>query len=126
MTSKLPFLLHTVIETPAAFTFIFTPHRQLQDVQPATRLILQQYGGLLLSSNLVCLVLCTSDSLGHVENWLAAALGFYHIWPCYRAMARLSGPVLGDVRHTAVLGGPLVHLIIHLLLFLLFAHKALF
>jgi hypothetical protein len=127
MHTKLPFLLHMVVETPAALTFIFTPHKHLHEVQPAARLILQQYGALLLSTNLICLALSTaSDSSGldGIERLLAASLGFYHIWPCSRAFARLSGPVAGDVHHKAVLGGPLVHLIIHLLLLSLFAHAA--
>jgi hypothetical protein len=125
MFLKIPFLLHIVVETPAAFTFIFTPDRQLQDCSPAARLVLRQYGGLLLTSNLVCLAAIAAGDLGSVETYLAVALGSYHVWPCHRAWTRLTRKVTGDVQGEATLGGPLVHLAVHSMLCLLFAYDIL-
>lgn len=126
MYSKLPFLVHILIETPAAFTFIFTPDKQLQDVSPAARLITQQYGGLLIASNLICLVIIFAAGWGDVERMIGAALGFYHLWPCVRAWSRLRTIIPGDVHGKAALGGPAVHLVVHVFLLLLFIHVTTF
>ncbi|KAH6645164.1 hypothetical protein BKA67DRAFT_587088, partial [Truncatella angustata] len=120
MLSNLPFFLHILIETPAAFSFIFKPETQLPAVTDASRLILRQYGGLLLASNFVCLVTLFTESRD-IRGLLGASLGFYHLWPSYRAFARLTRKVSGDVHGQAALGGPMVHLGVHLIAFLSFA-----
>lgn len=122
---KLPFLLHLIIETPAAYTFFFSPERQLHDCSPAARLILQQHGALLAASNLICIPVCVKLGMGDTDRMIAFALGFYHIWPCRRAYRRLSRVVVpGDVNASAVLGGPMVHLAVHLVLLGMFAYTA--
>jgi len=123
---SLPFLLHLLIETPAAVSFIFRPHKQLPRCSPAAVLILRQYGALLLATNLVCLVVLWEElqkeaNANHPpptqrRRLLSAALGTYHAWPIHRAVARLRRDVPGDDAAAAsVLGGPLLHLVAHLL-----------
>ncbi|KAK9415838.1 hypothetical protein SUNI508_10138 [Seiridium unicorne] len=124
MFAKLTLLLHILIETPAAFTFIFTPEKQLHDCNSATRLVLRQYGGLLISSNLISVVLFSQEELGDAGRLIAASLGFYHIWPCYRAYARLTRQVSGDIHGQATLGGPAVHLAVHIILLGMFGYVA--
>lgn len=123
---KMPFLLHVVVETPAAYTFFFKPEKQLNDCSPAAQLILQQYGALLVSSNLICLPALRNTKIGDTERLIAVALGFYHIWPCRRAYARMAKVVVpGDVAGPKVLGGPVVHLVVHVILLGMFAYVAL-
>ena len=117
-----PFALHAVVETAAALSFIFTPEKQLPGCSPAAKLILRQYGGLLLSSNAVCLAVLLEPGFGHTSRLIAAGLGTYHIWPCYRACMRLRSDSIGP-RHEAAsltLGGPAFHLAVHLVCFGMF------
>lgn len=123
--SGLAFLFHTIIETPAAISFICFPDKQLPGGSPAAKLILRQYGGLLLSTVLISLALLTQDDLGGLERPVAVALGNYHFWPIYRAYCRCTSAVPGDAKVTNTLGGPLVHLIVHLLALGLFLAAAL-
>lgn len=116
----LAFLLHAIIETPAAISFICFPDKQLPGGSPAAKLILRQYGGLLLSTVLISLALLTQDDLEGLRRPIAAALGSYHFWPTYRAYCRCASAVPGDVNGASTLGGPLVHLIVHLLVLGLF------
>lgn len=138
--TKAPFALHAVVETAAALSFIFTPEKQLPGCSPAARLILRQYGGLLLSSSAVCLAILLLEpvELGNSSSsstcrWIAAALGTYHVWPCYRAYARLRSFASGSgggglapvekekekktASSSSTLGGPAVHLAVHLVCF---------
>lgn len=123
-SQTLPFVFHLLIETGAAASFIFRPEQQLPGCSAAARLILRQYGGLLLSTNLVCLVAIfhhhhqpPSCGTGATTRLLAAALGTYHAWPIHRALARLrykvQGDGGGDSGGGAALGGPVVHLVVH-------------
>jgi hypothetical protein len=115
---KVPFAFHAIIETAAALSFIITPEKQLSNCTPAAKLILRQYGGLLIATNLVCLAVFAQPTFESSGQILAVALGSYHIWPAYRAYARLKpGVVAGDVRlqDAGLLGGPMVHLIVHIL-----------
>lgn len=79
-----------------------------------------------MSTNILCLALVLKPGLGDVERWIAASLGLYHLWPCHRAFARLTRRVPGDVDGQGTLGGPALHLGIHIVLFVLFAYVALF
>ncbi|KAI0595184.1 hypothetical protein F4775DRAFT_384086 [Biscogniauxia sp. FL1348] len=119
---KLPFATHAVIETAAALSFIFRPEAQLPGCSPAARLILRQYGGLLLASSLMCVaVLVAEPGLGDTTmlmRLLAIALGTYHVWPCHRAWVRLRSG------RSATLGGPALHLVVHLLCLGLFTFSA--
>ncbi|KAH8649158.1 hypothetical protein BX600DRAFT_517547 [Xylariales sp. PMI_506] len=126
--SKLPFALHAIIETGAALSFMFLPEKQLPGCSPATKLVLRQYGGLLLSTNFICvLVLAMPDLDDATARLLAACLGSYHFWPSWRAVARLSGDVPGDAKDShSLLGGPLVHLGVHVLCAASFFYAAIF
>ena len=124
---QLAYIWHAVIETPAALTFILTPEKQLPGCSPAAGLILRQYGGLLLSSVLLSVVMLVSPKGFRRHNGLfAAALGSYHLWPVYRAYMRLTSDVGGDVAAPSALGGPAVHMVAHLVALSLFSVAALF
>lgn len=118
--AKLPFAIHALVETAAALSFILNPEKQLPGCNTAAKLILRQYGGLLLSTNLICLVILFEPSFTNTTRLLAAALGTYHIWPCYRAYVRISQNKEGTNKEKPVLGGPLLHLIVHLACFGMF------
>ncbi|KAI1100323.1 hypothetical protein F4804DRAFT_48223 [Jackrogersella minutella] len=111
---KLPFAFHALIETAAALSFIFNPKQQLPGCNAAAKLILCQYGGLLLSTNLICIVVLTEPGFTHTAQLLAAALGTYHIWPCYRAYVRICHTTGTPSEKKPALGGPRLHLIVHL------------
>ncbi|KAK1725280.1 hypothetical protein CaCOL14_012977 [Colletotrichum acutatum] len=127
--AKLPFLFHIAIETAAACSFILRPGSQLTNPPAAAQLVLQQFGGLLLTTNLICLIF-VSRPFDEMSRQVAAALAFWHVWPCWRAYVRLTKPEvdgLGKERGEEAkatqrtLGGPAVHLAVHVGMFLLFA-----
>ncbi|GJC81219.1 hypothetical protein ColLi_04057 [Colletotrichum liriopes] len=128
--AKLPFLLHIAVETAAACSFILQPASQLPAPSPAARLVLQSFGGLLLSSNLTCLIF-VARPFDETAGLVAAALAFWHLWPCWRAYVRLTRPEVdatGKDKGEAVrkaLGGPGVHLAVHAGMFVLFVGAAL-
>ena len=114
--------LHLLTETPASLTFLFTPHSQLPAASPEAKLILHNLGGLLLSTNLICLVLLLTPDRDHADSstnrndevhrlsaLVCLCLGTYHVWPLRRAMARM-----GVEGGRVVLGGPKVHFVVHL------------
>ncbi|KAF4345943.1 hypothetical protein FBEOM_85 [Fusarium beomiforme] len=111
--ATIPFLIHALIETPAAFTFILKPSSQLQPLPPSAALILQSFGGLLLTSNLIALIFLRR-AFDDATRQAALAFAFWHIWPCWRASRRLSGYTEeGEASTTKTLGGPMVHLGVH-------------
>ncbi|GKT49638.1 uncharacterized protein ColSpa_09819 [Colletotrichum spaethianum] len=130
LAAKLPFLLHIAIETAAAYSFILKPANQLPSPSPAAQLVLQSFGGLLLSTNLTCLIL-VARPFDETSRLVAAALAFWHVWPCWRAYVRLTRPEVDGTRtHKGevvrkTLGGPAAHLAVHAGMFLLFAGAAL-
>ncbi|KAF4965085.1 hypothetical protein FSARC_7075 [Fusarium sarcochroum] len=115
-----PFLIHALIESPAAFTFIFRPSSQLQPLPASAALILQSFGGLLLTSNLIALAFVRRP-FDDVARHVALAFSFWHIWPCYRAYMRLNGRLEGEAPSTTkTLGGPVVHLGVHVVMLTMF------
>ncbi|KAI5918722.1 hypothetical protein F4810DRAFT_558954 [Camillea tinctor] len=127
--TKLPFAVHAVVETVAALSFIFRPDAQLPGCSPAAKLILRQYGGLLLASSFMCaavLLITDNDAVtGTAATTMqlqALALGTYHVWPCYRAWVRIGSRERG--RGATTLGGPSLHLVVHLVCFGLFMFSA--
>ncbi|KAI1397436.1 hypothetical protein F4819DRAFT_84580 [Hypoxylon fuscum] len=114
LSTKLPFAAHALIETAAALSFIFSPDKQLPGCNVAAKLILRQYGGLLLSTNLICLAILIEPGFTGTTRLYAAALGTYHIWPCYRAYSRISHGIGVSGKEKSALGGPSLHLIVHL------------
>ncbi|KAI0102255.1 hypothetical protein GGR51DRAFT_527603 [Nemania sp. FL0031] len=124
---KLAFLMHAIIETAAGLSFILHPEGQLPGCTPTAKLILRQYGGLLLASSMACLVVVIDSSLDSTTmRLLAVALGSYHIWPCYRALIRIQTETRHRAKEASVLGGPPVHLLVHAVCLSLFVHTAIF
>lgn len=136
MLARLAFLLHAVIETPAAATFVFAPQRQLSPALLASStgggaevvLLLQSYGGLLGSSVLLSLVMaiwgCTPASpsslpsiSSHLRGLIALALGTYHLFPSRRAYIRRTQSIGLQGPQSKTLGGPAVHLAVHIACF---------
>ncbi|KAI0518010.1 hypothetical protein F5B22DRAFT_87702 [Xylaria bambusicola] len=122
-SSDLAFVMHAAVETAAGISFIVHPERQLPGCTPAARLILRQYGALLLASSMVCLIVLSRPGCSTATTRLmAAALGSYHAWPSFRAFTRLRNEK-GN-QETSVLGGPSVHLMVHLVCLGLFLYAA--
>ncbi|KAK7424763.1 hypothetical protein QQX98_000346 [Neonectria punicea] len=128
----IPFLLHAAIETPAALTFIFRPSSHVSPLHPDAALLIQSLGGLLLASNLIALVFVRRP-FDHVSRHVALALAFWHLWPCYRAVVRLARRADGrnrsagdDAATGKTLGGPAVHLVVHVVLLAMFLSAWLF
>lgn len=118
---KLPFLLHTLVETIAAFTFIFYPQRQIPCPSDDMRLVLQCYGGCLLFTSLTSLTLLCQPEADRAFGTMALAFAFWHLWPIYRAASRLfQREGKGQIRTEKTLGRPPAHFAIHALLFMLF------
>ncbi len=121
---KLPFILHATIETLAASSFILKPEGQLPSPNLETRLVLQQLGGLLLSTNLICLGCVFKPVFDDTSRTVAASLAFWHLWPMRRAWVRLSKAADAKAKEGQVdpdkvgktLGGPAVHFAVHLAL----------
>jgi hypothetical protein len=134
---RLAFLLHAAVETPAAATFLFAPQRQLSPALLASStggdaevvLLLQNYGGLLASSVLLSLVMavrgCTSplssfsspSIQSHLRGLIALALGSYHLFPSRRAYLRKTRSIGLQGPQSKTLGGPTVHLAVHIVCF---------
>ncbi|KAK4676990.1 hypothetical protein QC764_409245 [Podospora pseudoanserina] len=110
---KLPLLLHLLTETPASLSFLFFPHSQLPSASPQALLILQNYGGLLLSTNLITLIFLLRPNFDSLSALVALSLGSYHIWPIYRACARLNLAQGKRKNEEKILGGPVVHFWVH-------------
>ncbi|KAF0321526.1 hypothetical protein GQ607_011196 [Colletotrichum asianum] len=117
--SKIPFLLHALVETAGASSFILKPQSQLPKPSAAAQLVLQSFGGLLLSTNLICLVFLWRPDFDDTSRLVAASLSFWHVWPCYRAYVRLTDPRVDGTGSGQVktLGGPAVHLEAHAVFF---------
>ncbi|OIW24474.1 hypothetical protein CONLIGDRAFT_98254 [Coniochaeta ligniaria NRRL 30616] len=109
--SKLPLLLHALLETAAALSFVLTPAAQLPGASPEARLILRSYGGLLLSSSILCLGFFLRPGFDSAARLVAGSMAVYHFFPIGRACVRLRR---GRAEGGRVLGGPAVHLVVHL------------
>lgn len=150
-------LLHLLVETPgtntkrsihhyflltqhisACISFLFQPNAQLRDLnpQPDAVLICQSYAGLLLATNMFCLLFLKSRGIDHFDDTgtiLAGSLAIYHAFPIRRAWVRIQQrklPSTGRGHHShneeaVALGGPVLHFVIHLLLLFLLAGAAL-
>ncbi|KAK0704163.1 hypothetical protein B0T21DRAFT_270544, partial [Apiosordaria backusii] len=112
---KLPLLFHLLIETPASLSFLLFPESQLPVATPEATLILRNFGGLLLSTNLIALVFLLRPLFDSLSALVTLCLGAYHVWPIYRAHWRLRDTKLaqGKKHQNKVLGGPVVHFWVH-------------
>lgn len=120
---KFPFLFHVIIASPAGLTFIFRPSRQLSPLTPAARLILQCYGGCLLFTNLMALIFLTRP-FDDTTRLATVSFAFWHLWPSYRAVLRLQCGIDTAGQLGETLGGPVVHLTVHLVLVVMFFGSA--
>lgn len=122
--SKLPLLLHALLEAAASLSFTAKPTAQLPGASHEARLILRSYGGLLLSSSILCAGFWLRPGYDSATRLVAASMAVYHVFPIWRAWARLSR-ARGD-KEGRVLGGPGVHLVVHLVAVLGLAGSAAF
>jgi len=111
--TRLPFLLHSLVETGAAFTFTFRPKIQLPGASPETILVLRSYGALLWATVFLGGYFGVRNKYDGSSVAFGLSMAFYHVFPIYRAYVRLlSRP--GKLGEQRVLGGPKVHLLVHL------------
>lgn len=122
---NLALIFHLLVEVPASLSFLLGAHKQLREPNPGPEAVLvcQSYGGLLLSTNVLCfLLLCHKGSnIDDATAIVAASLAVYHLFPIRRAWTRIKsqgGHGRGWGQQAQVLGGPYVHLVLHSLLFL--------
>ncbi|KAK4176826.1 hypothetical protein QBC36DRAFT_300807 [Triangularia setosa] len=116
---KLPLLLHLLTEIPACLSFLLVPEAQLPRATPEATLILRNFGGLLLSTNLIALLFILRSHFDCLSALVTLCLGAYHIWPIYRAYSRLRDAKLAqgkkeNEKQNKVLGGPVVHFWVHI------------
>jgi hypothetical protein len=111
--AKLPLLIHAIGESFAALSFITSPQKQLPGADEQATLILHNYGGLLLSTSLMCGLLFLEPGFDDTARLVTACLGTFHVWPLMRAWTRLRKELGVKGEQGRVLGGPLVHLGLH-------------
>ncbi|PMD65424.1 uncharacterized protein K444DRAFT_180082 [Hyaloscypha bicolor E] len=109
----LPFWLHFLIELPASMNFFLNPSEQLSSPAPQAHPILKQYAVLLFVTTLIALIFALRPIDGTSRN-VAGALSVYHLAPLMRAGSRI---VEGSGEYGKGLGGPILHLVVHLLCF---------
>ena len=84
----LGFMLHVVIEVPAAINFFLFPSGQLDSYSPQAHAVIRQYAMLLLTSVLIAMVFLVRP-VDQVSGQIAGALSIYHVAPCLRSIGRL-------------------------------------
>ena len=113
---SLPFILHIVIELPAALSFAFSPSATLSKPQPYAQAVIRQYALLLLSTIIIAAVFVPGDRKGDrpkiEERNVASALGLYHLGPMIRAAHRFRS---GEGTERYLLGQPWLHVLVHVL-----------
>ncbi|KAM7202488.1 hypothetical protein V8F33_002708 [Rhypophila sp. PSN 637] len=81
-------------------------------------LILLNYGGLLLTTNFISLVFLARPVFDDIAGLVSLCMASYHVWPVWRAFTRMK--LYAAVERNAgtgnqkFLGGPALHLVIHL------------
>jgi len=132
---KLPFWLHSLIELIPSGVFLVNPTSQFyackttSDLQsagpqcyrstdiptPGAEAMIRQYGVLLFVSVLISIIFAIRK-VDVTSRQVAAALTLYHLAPIVRATSRLWGGETGWLPDD--MGGPWVHLIVHIILVL--------
>jgi hypothetical protein len=110
--TKLPLLLHALLEVAASLSFSLNPTIQLPNASDEARLILRSYGGLLLSSSILCAGFWLRPGFDSATRLVAGSMAVYHVFPIGRAVVRLRKA--REKTEGKVLGGPAVHLTVHL------------
>lgn len=85
---NMAFMLHIIIEVPAAINFMVQPSKQLGILTPHAHAIIRQYAVLLLSSILISFTF-VSRPLDSLTRNIAGSLAIYHVGPFLRSWARL-------------------------------------
>ena len=113
---SVPFILHIVIELPAAISFAFRPSATLSIPQPHAQAVIRQYALLLLSTIIVAAAFIPQNRKGDrpkmQEQGVASALALYHLGPLIRAAHRSRG---GEGTGRYLLGQPWLHVLVHVL-----------
>jgi hypothetical protein len=132
---KLPFWLHSLIELIPSIVFLINPASQfyaskitsnLQSANPqcysstatptpGAETMIRQYGVLLFVSVIISTIFAIRE-VDKTSRQVAAALTLYHLAPIVRATARLWGGETGWLPKD--MGGPWVHLVVHIILVL--------
>ena len=116
---SVPFILHIVIELPAAIFFAFRPSATLSKPQPQAQAVIRQYALLLLSTIIIAAAFVKHNQKGDgpmQERSVASALALYHLGPLIRAAHRSSK---GEDTARHVLVQPWLHVLVHVLCCLL-------
>ena len=120
LLGSLPFILHIVVELPAALFFAFSPSATLSKPQPHAQAVIRQYALLLLSTIIIAAVFVPEDRKGDrpkmEERIVASALGLYHLGPLIRAAHRFRR---GKGTGRYLPSQPWLHVLVHMLCCLL-------
>jgi uncharacterized membrane protein len=139
---KLPFWLHSLIELIPSIVFLINPASQfyatkitsnLQSANPkcygstatptpGAETMMRQYGVLLFVSVIISTIFAIRE-VDKTSRQVAAALTLYHLAPTVRATSRLWGGETGWLPKD--MGGPWVHLVVHIILVLALGSLAL-
>ncbi|KAL1867301.1 hypothetical protein Daus18300_006420 [Diaporthe australafricana] len=122
---NLALLFHVLIEAPASLSFLLSPPKQLRESRPSQEAVLvcQSYGGLLVATNVLCVLLLYCRGISNFDDAnaiVAASLAIYHVMPIRRALVRIrmQGAGRGFLQQADAMGGPYVHFMVHALLFM--------
>ena len=85
---QLGFLLHVLIEVPAAVNFLIFPSNQLGTYSPQAHAVIRQYALLLITSVLVSIIFMLRP-VDQLAGQVAGALSLYHIGPSLRSIGRM-------------------------------------
>lgn len=85
---KIGFLLHVVVEIPAAVNFMVLPSKQLGSYTPNAHAVIRQYALLLLCSVSIAMIFLARPT-DNLSRSVAGSLAIYHIGPILRSCGRL-------------------------------------
>jgi len=108
---NMAFVMHAVIEIPAAINFMFLPSKQLGEYTPHAHAIVRQYALLLLVSVLISLTFATRP-MDDLSRAVAGSLAMYHIGPALRSMGRLRRQAAQSKR--LLLSEATLYLVVHI------------
>ncbi|SPN99021.1 uncharacterized protein DNG_02060 [Cephalotrichum gorgonifer] len=127
LTAAVPFLLHALTELIASSTFLLSPSSHIPSPSSQATLVSHLLGGALIHSALTGLIFAFRDVWDDTARRVALAFGLWHLFPCYRAVARIRTGMGGKPQpepERSTLGGPVLHLGVHGGLLVLFIWSA--
>lgn len=110
---QLPFVLHLLVEIPASINFLLAPAFQLERSDTNGRAVIRQYATLLLSMNIIATIF-VFRAADKTTGDVAGAMAVYHVAPTARALYTILRGGPGVRREAHALGGPIIHLIVHI------------